>query len=315
LPEQPGAPVPLETMPGGLTARHAEMSAAPAPGDREGRLSPVPMLRRPSVLLPLSLVLLVCLVAAFPRVFAGLFGHGDPRVCNLLNSSGGPQAGHPFGFDIQGCDLYANVVHGTRASVSIAVLVTAAAMVVALVLGALGGYFRGWTDAVISRTMDIFFGFPALVGMIILLNTISSRSIWTVSAVLAVFSWPPLTRVFRSSVLSTGNLDYVTAAKELGSGHTRILLRHVVPNSIGPLAAILSLNVGAVITAEAALTFLGVGLQSPSISWGVQLNVAQRYFTTELHLLIFPSLFLSVTVLAFVLLGDALRDLLDPRGR
>jgi len=258
---------------------------------------------------------LICVIAAFPGLFAGWFGNGDPRVCNLLDSGGTPESGHPFGFDIQGCDLYSNVIYGTRSSLSVALIVTVGAMVIAVVLGSLAGYFRGWVDAVISRLMDIFFGFPALVGQIILLNTLTQRTIWTVSFVLTIFLWPPFTRVFRSSVLATSSMDYITAAKELGAGHARIMYRHVLPNAVSPLVAILSLSIGGVITAEAGLTFLGVGLRPPSISWGVQLNVAQRYFTTDLHLLIFPAAFLTVTVLAFVLLGDGLRDALDPKGR
>ena len=273
------------------------------------------MLRRPRVLIPLLLVLLISIMAIAPALFAGWFGHGDPHDCTLTDSGKPPQSGHPFGFDIQGCDLYANVVYGTRTSLSIALLVTVAALIVTLVLGALAGYFRGTTDSVISRSMDIFFGFPALVGMIILLNTMSQRNVFTVSMVLALFVWAPLTRIFRASVLSTSNLEYVTAAKELGASTPRILFKHVVPNSLGPLAAVLTLTIGGIITAEAGLTFLGVGLQAPTISWGVQLNTAQRYFTTNLNLLIFPALFLSVTVLAFVLLGDGLRDYLDPKAK
>lgn len=272
-------------------------------------------IRRPRVLIPLLLVALIALVAVFPGLFAGWFGNGDPRACDLANSGASPRSGHPFGFDIQGCDLYANVVYGTRSSLVIGVLVTGIALVVSVVLGALAGYYRGWLDAVISRVMDVFFGFPQLVGMIILLNTLTSRTVWTVSLVIALFLWPGFTRIFRASVLTTAALDYVVAAKQLGARTPRILFGHVVPNSIGPLAAVLSLSVGGIITAEAALTFLGVGLQAPSISWGVQLNSARRYFTSELHLLIFPSIFLSVTVLAFVLLGDALRHVLDPHAK
>ncbi len=271
-------------------------------------------IRRPRVAVPLAMVTLVLLVAAFPQWFAGWFGHGDPRACQLADSRKGPTSGHPFGFDLQGCDLYANVIYGTRASVLIALLVTGTALVIAVTLGALAGYFRGYADSSISRVMDVFFGFPALVGMIVLLNTLDSRTVWAVAAVLVLFAWPPLTRVFRASVLSTCSQDYVVAAKEIGAGHTRTLLRHVIPNSIGPLAAIIALTIGGIITAEAALTFLGVGLEAPAISWGVQLNSAQRYFTTDLHLLLFPALFLSFTVLAFVMLGDGLRDALDPKA-
>lgn len=271
------------------------------------------LLRRPRFVVPLFFVLLICLMAAAPAAFAGWFGHGDPGACDLSHTAGGPTSGHPFGFDVQGCDLYSNVVYGARASLSIGLIVTAGTSVVAILLGSLAGYFGGLVDTAISRLMDVFFGFPALVGMIVVLETFKVHNVLSVSAVLVLFSWPVLTRVMRASALGTVNLEYVTAARSIGAGNARILLRHVVPNAIAPVMVLASLYVGAVITTESALTFLGVGLRAPAISWGVQLNLAQQYFTTSLHLLIFPSTFLTVTVLSFVLLGDTLRDAFDPR--
>ncbi|WP_433226952.1 ABC transporter permease subunit [Actinomadura formosensis] len=137
---------------------------------------------------------------------------------------------------------------------------------VAVVLGSVAGYSGGVVDVVVSRVMDVFFGFPMLVGMIVVLQTFDVRSVLSVSLVLTLFSWPVLTRIMRSSVLVTRNLDYVTAARELGAGPIRVLTRHVVPNSIMPVAVLTSLHIGSVITAEAALTFLGVGLRAPAIS-------------------------------------------------
>ncbi|RFU87003.1 ABC transporter permease [Streptomyces triticagri] len=257
----------------------------------------------------------MCAMAVAPGVFSGWFGHGDPRECTLERSGQGPAAGHPFGFDIQGCDLYSNVVHGTRDSLTIGLLATGLSFAVAVVLGSLAGYFGGLVDQVISRVMDIFFGFPLLIGMIVVLQTFGVHDVWSVSVVLALFTWPSLTRIMRSSVLAVRSLEFVTAARELGAGTLRILVRHVIPNAIAPVAVLTSLSIGAVITAEAALTFLGVGLTAPAMSWGVQLNAAQEYFTEHLNLLVFPALFLSVAVLSFVLLGDCLRDAFDPRSR
>ncbi|MEV4105222.1 ABC transporter permease [Nonomuraea sp. NPDC049649] len=271
--------------------------------------------RRPAFLLAAAVCAVVCLMAAFPQLFAGWFGAGDPRACDLARSGQPPVAGHPFGFDIQGCDLYANVVYGARSSVLVAVIATAGMLAIAVLLGCLAGYFRGWVDAVIGRIMDIFFGFPALVGMIVILQTLSVHNELTVAAVLVLFGWPPLARVMRGSVLETATSEYVAAARGVGATTPRILLRHVLPNSFGPVAVLTGLNVGAVIASESALTFLGVGLRTPAISWGVQLNTAQQYFTTAPHLLIFPSVFLTVTVLGFVMLGDAMRDAFDPRLR
>ncbi|MEW1779496.1 ABC transporter permease [Streptomyces sp. NPDC086777] len=282
--------------------------------ERHG-VRPLELLRRPRLLIPLTGVLLFCLMAACPQAFSGWFGHGDPRVCSLDNSALGPRAGHPFGFDIQGCDLYANVVHGTRNSLTIGLLTTALTLIVAVVLGSLAGYLGGVTDMVISRVMDVFFGFPTLIGMIVVLQAFAVHSVLSVSLVLTLFSWPVLTRVMRSAVLETRGLDYITAARSIGAGPVRILVRHVVPNSITPVAVLASLNIGAVITAEAGLTFLGVGLRAPSISWGVQLNSAQQYFTDHLNLLVFPALFLSAAVLCLVLLGDALKHAFDPEQR
>ncbi|GLW99428.1 ABC transporter permease [Microtetraspora sp. NBRC 16547] len=277
---------------------------------------PLPaLLRRPGFVISSVFAVLVCVITVVPQVFAGLFGHGDPRRCDLADSGLPPTPGHPFGFDIQGCDLYSNVVYGARSSVAIAVLVTAGVLVIAVVLGGLAGYFGGWVDAVVSRVMDVFFGFPALVGMIVILQTLSVHNEVTVSLVLILFGWAGLARVVRGSVLATVNSEYVAATRGIGASVPRILLRHVLPNSIGPALVLSGLNVGLVIASESALTFLGVGLQTPAISWGVQLNTAQQYFTTNPHLLIFPSLFLTVTVLSFVLLGDALRDAFDPRLR
>lgn len=287
----------------------------PDPGRSRRRRRWATILRRPKIVISLTIVTIIGLIAIAPGWFAGWFGNGDPRACDLSRSRQRPQEGHPFGFDAQGCDLYANVIYGTQSSVLIALLVTFGCLVVAVVLGGLAGYFGGWVDSVIGRVMDIFFGFPSLVGMIIVLNTMTTRSELTVAGVLVLFTWPGMTRIFRSSVLAVRNLDYVVAARELGGGHGRILRRHILPNAFSPLAAVLSLTIGGIITAEAGLTFLGVGLQSPSISWGMQLNNAQRLVATDPHLLLFPAAFLSVTVLAFVLLGDGIRDALDPRRK
>ncbi|WP_427892210.1 ABC transporter permease [Kribbella sp. GL6] len=276
-----------------------------APRSRRG------VLRRPRIAIPLGVVVLILVVAAVPGVFAPV----DPRACDLGNSGNGPAAGHPFGFDIQGCDLYSNVVYGTRSSVTIGFTVTAGCVLIALVLGCLAAYYRGAVDAVISRTMDIFFGFPALVGQVVILNTLHQRNVVVVSAVLILFAWPAMTRLMRSAALATVDLDFVKAARGLGAGPVRVIARHVLPNSFAPILAVASLGVGGMITAESALTFLGVGLRAPSISWGVQLNQAQDSFRDHPHLLLFPSLFLSVTVLSFVMLGDALRDTFDPRSR
>ena len=268
--------------------------------------------RRPGFVIGLAIVVLVLAMAVVPAAFAGWFGHGNPRQCDLSASGLAPAAGHPFGTDIQGCDLYANVIYGARASVTIALLTTAGTLLLGIIAGGLAGYLGGWADVIISRVMDVFFGFPALVGMIVILQVLSVHNVLTVSAVLILFGWPGLARVVRGSALSAATSDYVAAVRGVGIPTTRILCWHVLPNSMGPALALAGTNVGGIIAAESALTFLGVGLKTPAISWGVQLNNAQQYFPAHINLLIFPSIFLTATVLGFVLLGDALRDAGDP---
>ncbi len=271
--------------------------------------------RRPTFLIAAFFVLLMLLIAAAPMLFAGWFGHGDPRACDLSDSAGGPTGGHPFGFDKQGCDVYANVIYGARASISIGLLVTALSVILALLLGSTSGYYGRAVDAVISRITDVFFGFPFVLGALVILTSFHVRSVLSVSMVIALFTWPVLTRLMRSSVLSVKHADYVIAARGLGAGDWRILRRHVIPNAITPVIVIAAITVGSVIAAESTLTFLGVGLQQPAISWGLQLSNAQTEFQTNPHLLLFPAAFLAVTVLSFIVLGDALQDALDPRSR
>lgn len=271
------------------------------------------LLRRPSFLIAAFIVILMILIAIAPQAFASWFGHGDPRACDLANSALGPAAGHPFGFDKQGCDVYANVIYGTRDSISIGLLASAFGLVIAVILGSISGYYGGVTDAIVSRASDVFFGFPFLLGALVLLTALRSHSVWTVSLAIALFTWPTLTRLMRASILSAKEHDYVVAARSLGASDWRLIRKHLLPNAIAPVIVVSALGVGAVIAAEATLTFLGVGLQQPAISWGLQLSDAQSDFQVHPHLLIFPAVFLSLTVLAFIVLGDVLEDVLDPR--
>jgi oligopeptide transport system permease protein len=273
------------------------------------------LVHNPLFLVSAGIVVLVLAIVVLPGPFAGLFGHGNPHNCNLLDSNQGPRAGHPFGFDVQGCDLYANVIYGARPTVSIGLLVTGSSLLVAIVLGSAAGYVGGLVDTVLGRTSDIFFGFPFILGAIIILTVISERNVLTVSLVLVIFGWPTMTRLMRSTVLGERSKDYVLAARALGASNFRILRKHILPNALAPVVIYATLTTGGIMVAEATLTFLGVGLQAPAISWGLELASAQDNLQQYPHLLIFPGLFLSVTVLSFVTLGDTLRDALDPRLR
>ena len=256
-------------------------------------------------------VLLLAGMAAFPR----LFTRADPYDCRLSRSARPPSAEHWFGFDIQGCDYYARVVYGARVSLTVGILATVSAVAVALVLGSLAGYYGGIVDTVIARLTDIMFGVPLALGAVVLLTVLPSRGLAEVTFVLVVFGWPTLTRLMRSSVLAVRDADYVRAAKALGARDVRILVRHVLPNAVAPVVVYATIYVGIVVATEATLSFLGVGLQLPAISWGLMISDAQYRVAEAPHLLLFPGLFLSLTVLCFILLGDALRDALDPKLR
>lgn len=271
--------------------------------------------RRPLFWLCASVLGVLLLIAVAPSWFAGWFGQPDPRACDLADSALRPGGDHVFGTDVQGCDVYANVIYGTQASLTVGVLATAVALLVALVVGTAAGFYGGFADRLIARLTDVFLGFPFLLGAVVVLTSIGSRSAVTVALVLALFSWPTMARLVRGSVRAVRDAPYVEAAKAMGLRDRRIIARYVLPNSIGPVLAVATTMVGGVIVSESTLTFLGLGLRAPSISWGLQLSSAQTYFQTSPHMLLFPSIFLTVTVLAMITLGDVLRDVLDPKGR
>ena len=266
----------------------------------------------PLFLIGLAVMLVIVVMALFPALFArGI----NPTDCDLSLSRQTPSAAHWFGMDLQGCDYYANVVYGARNSVMIGLLSVIGVLIIGVLVGALAGYFGGWADSVLARITDVFFGIPLFLGALILLTVTANRSVWTVSLALVVFGWMTAMRLVRSSVVSIRESDYVLAAQALGASSGRILVRHILPNAVAPVFVYATIAVGTFISAEAALTYLGIGLQAPEISWGLQINVAQSLIGSSPHLLLFPALFLLVTVLGFILLGDALRDALDPKRR
>jgi oligopeptide transport system permease protein len=267
--------------------------------------------RKPSFIISAVIIILMVVMAIFPTLFTSV----DPRDCSLLDSIQPPSSEHWFGTDLQGCDYYARTIHGARTSVSIGLVVTFFASLIAVTLGSLSGYKGGYLDTVISRITDIWFAIPLILAGIVFLNALGSKGFWTVCAVLIVFGWPTMLRLMRSSVLSVRELDYIDAARALGASDWRIITRHVLPNGITPVIVYATITVGVIISAEATLSFLNVGLQLPAISWGLMISVAQNRILASPHLLFFPGLFLSVTVFAFILMGDALRDALDPKLR
>lgn len=268
--------------------------------------------RRAIFWLSVAILAVVAVMAAVPRLFTAL---GPNDQCRLAMSKKSSMSGHPFGFDVQGCDYWAQVVHGARPVIIIGLSVTVASLLISVALGSLAGYYGGWLDALIARFTDVFFGLPFILGAMVILVAFPDHGIWAMVLVLVVLGWTTMTRIMRSQVIAAKNMDYVKAARALGAGDLRLMINHILPNAIAPVLVVAMLNVGTVIAGEATLDYLGVGLQYPSVSWGLQLNVAQDYFTSYPHLLVFPSVFLIATVLSFILLGDVLRDAIDPRLR
>jgi ABC-type dipeptide/oligopeptide/nickel transport system permease subunit len=286
-----------------------------APGGGRGSLwrdAWLELRRRVVFWLSAAVLAVACAMAAFPGLFARL---GPNEGCQLRLSKAGPGGAAPFGYDIQGCDYWSQVVHGSRASILIGFAVTVFALLISVVLGILGGYYGGVIDAVIARITDVFFGIPFVLGATVVLVAFPDHGVWAMTLVLVSLGWTTMTRLMRAQVIAVRDADFVVAARMLGAGGRRIMFRHILPNAISPVFVVAMLNVGNVIAGEATLDYLGVGLQYPDVSWGLQLNVAQVFFSEYPHLLVFPSLFLTATVLSFLMLGDVVRDALDPKLR
>jgi oligopeptide transport system permease protein len=257
--------------------------------------------------------LVFLLMALVPQLFAR---GADPRDCSLSNSNQKPSAAHWFGFDQQGCDYLANVVYGARNSLIIGLLAVLVVLVLGVIVGAVSGFYGGVTDSVLSRLTDIFYALPLILGALVVLRSgIVGRGVVAVAIALAAFGWMTAMRLVRSQVIAVKTADYVAAARAMGASNGRILVRHILPNAVAPVLVYTTITIGVLIAAEATLTFLGVGLQRPAISWGLQIENGQSLLRTAPHLVLFPSLVLTMTVMAFIMMGDALRDALDPRQR
>jgi oligopeptide transport system permease protein len=267
--------------------------------------------QRPKFVVAAALILFFIVVAMFPALFTS----ADPGYADPYQSLLAPSAAHWFGTDLQGHDIYARTVYGARASITVGVAATLVVFVVGGALGALAGFYGGWIDAVVSRVADVFFGIPLLLAAIVLMQVMHHRTVWTVVAILALFGWPQLARIARGAVLAVRDNDYVVAAQALGLSRFGILIRHVVPNALGPVIAVAAISLGLFIVTEATLSYLGVGLPPSVVSWGGDINVAQTRLRAGSPILFYPAGALALAVLAFLMMGDVLRDALDSTSR
>jgi oligopeptide transport system permease protein len=269
--------------------------------------------RRPSFWISLGIVFLVLLMAVWPTLFTQTPPNNQ---CELANSNGGPAAGHPLGYTFQGCDIWSRIVWGSRTSLSVGLFATIIGSTVGLIMGAFAGYYGGWLDAFLSRIGDIFFSIPYILAAVVVMTVFADyRNVFTLSLAIGGFAWAATARVVRAEVLRVKQADFVMASAALGKGRFGTLLSHVIPNAFAPLLVLATLALAGGIVAEATLSFLGVGLGSDVMSWGNDISQAQRSLRVAPMALIYPSIALTTTVLAFILLGELIRDALDPRAR
>ncbi|MFI1839670.1 ABC transporter permease [Streptomyces olivaceoviridis] len=269
-------------------------------------------LRRNPVFLASGLVILFLVVISLRP---SLIASGNPLACDLAKAQQGSQPGHPFGYDGQGCDVYTRTVYGARTSVTVGVLATLGVAVLGSVLGGLAGFVGGVWDAVLSRVTDVFFAIPVVLGGLVLLSVVTSDTVWPVIGFMVLLGWPQVSRIARGSAITAKQNDYVQAARALGASSSRLLLRHIAPNAVAPVIVVSTIALGTYISLEATLSYLGVGLKPPTVSWGIDISAASPYIRDAPHMLLWPAGALAITVLAFIMLGDAVRDALDPKLR
>ena len=257
----------------------------------------------------LIFIVLICLMA----IFAPLLAPFDPT--EIIAKRGAPaSAEHPLGFDDIGRDLLSRVIYGARPALIVGLVSTFVSVVIGVLVGAAAGYFGGWVDAVLSRLIDTLMAFP-LLALLLLLASVLGPSLWTTVIVIGATTWARFARVVRADVLSLKQTDFITASRAVGVRNGRIIWRHIVPNILGPVIVLASLGVGGIIILEAALSFLGLGLQRPTPSWGLILADGRAWLRQHPHIATYPGIMIFLTVLAFNLFGDGVRDALDPRQR
>jgi oligopeptide transport system permease protein len=308
----------------GATGEPEAPLRAPAKGEKARSLGTdawEELRHRPMFWISAVLIVLFVLMAAFPQLFTST----DPYTADLSKAREAPSPDAWFGRDGQGYDVYARTVYGARASILVGILATLFVAAFGSLVGVVAGYRTGWVDSLLSRIGEIFLGIPLFLGGILFLYVFPSDPLTTpflvqvakVALVLGLLGWPTIMRLMRSSVLQVKPNDYVQAARALGATPLRIINNHILPNSLASVIVVSTINLGVFISVEASLSYLGIGLQPPAISWGIQISEASGIglIRAAPHMLIFPSIFLSLTVLAFIMLGDVVRDALDPKLR
>jgi peptide/nickel transport system permease protein len=257
----------------------------------------------------LALVILLVLTAVFADLIAPYSYREQTQDFRV-----GPSRDHWFGTDNVGRDLFSRVVYGARISLKVGVVATLMAVVIGTTFGAVAGFFGGGTDSLMMRIVDIFLSIPYII-LAVSIATLFGRSVNSLIIVLGLTGWLAISRVVRASFLGIKKMEYAEAARALGFGRTRMIFGHLLPNASVPIIVYGTIAIGAAILSEAALSFIGVGPVSPTPAWGLMVAEAKGSLTSAPHMLFFPGFAIFITVLAFVLVGDGLRDTLDPKMR
>ena len=276
----------------------------------------------------LTFVVLIVLTAVLAPLIVKIAGTPAPGVTNadLTDDFGqplGPRAGHPFGVDKRGRDVFSRTVYGARVSLEVAFIATALVVLIGVSVGLIAGYYRGWVDTALTRSMDLLLAFPVLVLAIGIGVACSGAQgcaggliqpgLTVVIFVITLTTWPYMARIVRGQVLSLREKEFVEAAQSLGASDRRILFREVLPNLVAPIIVYSTILIPQNILYEAALSFLGVGIDPSTPSWGAMISDATSIFQDAWWFMLFPGLFLLITVLAFNIVGDGLQDALNPR--
>jgi peptide/nickel transport system permease protein len=292
-----------------VTAPRAAVTVAPRVRS-EWRRTARTLTRNRLVLAGLVMVIGLIAIAAL----AGLIAPYDPIANNVRAALQPPSSYYYFGTDRFGRDIFSRVVFGSQLSLFVAIVSVAISAVVGIALGLVSGYYRGWVDNLLGRIMDVFFSFPALllaIGVAAMLGPGLNNAVIAIAVVYA----PVFGRVVRGPALVERGKEYVEAARVIGASSPRVILKHVFPNVLSPLTIQATITMSQAILLEASLSFLGLGTQPPFPSWGTMLYEGREFLETAPWWSIFPGLAIMLTVLAFNLLGDGIRDVLDPRSR
>lgn len=257
-----------------------------------------------------AFIILLCLMA----IFADTIVPHDPLEIYSGKRGVGPSSEHLMGFDHVGRDLFSRVIYGSRVALIVGLGASSIAVIIGVMVGVTAGYFSGWPDSLLSRLTDTLMAFP-IIALLILLASIVGPSLVTTVVVIGVTSWAIYARVVRAQVLSLKRREFVVAALAIGASDRRIIFRHILPNVLAPVIVLVTLGVGTIIILEAALSFLGLGIQPPTPSWGGTLSDGRAFILLFPHIAMAPGIMIVLTVLAFNLLGDGLRDALDPRQK